>query len=145
MDLSNLATKEKSEKGSRLYFVAPDGRETTLFMDVLGQDSDVYLNRINQVVLENVSKKSTKKESDEEVFERGRRSQLDTLCLMIVGWGDHANTKKEDPREGKELDYFQWGDKQLACTDENKKFVFEQCPWMKEQVNKFMGDRANFL
>lgn len=147
MDLSKLATKEKSEKGARLYFVAPDGRETTIFMDVLGQDSKKYLNRINESVLESVNKRkdTDKKEVDMDDLLEGQEKQLETLTMMVVGWGDHEETKDKDPKKGKIKDTLTWGEEELKCSVKNILRVFEACPWMKEQVNAFMGKRANFL
>ncbi|MAO65047.1 MAG: hypothetical protein CL666_08605 [Balneola sp.] len=35
--------------------------------------------------------------------------------------------------------------KELECTPENVKMVYTKLPWIREQVEEFMADRANFM
>lgn len=39
----------------------------------------------------------------------------------------------------------EWEEESLECTYKNVKMALERLPWMREQLDAFMSDRANFL
>lgn len=151
-DLSKLDTKTLSEKGAKLYFIAPDGRETTFFMELLGPDSKLAINKVNEAVLEYVNTPKDKKEDtnapavkDMEELIANQEKYAETLFERIIGWGDHEDTEDKDPKKGKIIKTILWGEEKLKFSKENVLKVIDACPWMKEQINSFMGERANFL
>ena len=153
VDLRKLDTKTLSEKGARLYFVAPDGRETTFFMEVLGPDSKLAINKVNEAVLEYVN--NPKEDTEDKVVQdmdslvENQEKYLDTLFDRIIGWGDHEDLEDEDkdkdPKKGKIVETILWGEDKMKFSKANVLKVLDACPWMKEQINAFMGKRANFL
>lgn len=38
-----------------------------------------------------------------------------------------------------------WGGQPMECTSANVRQLFDSCPWIKEQVDEFVGDRGNFM
>jgi hypothetical protein len=151
MDLSKLDTKTISEKGAKLYFVAPNGRETTFFMEVLGPDSKLAINKVNEAVLEYVNNKKDSDEDEEKVIQdmesllENQEKYATSLFERVIGWGDHEETKSKDPKKGTIVNTILWGEDKLEFSKENVLKVLDACPWMKEQISSFMGKRANFL
>lgn len=146
LDLEALDVKKKSEEGSRLYFKHPNGtgEEMTCFMDVLGKDSSVFIDHQHEQLLKRANKKVTKKEVNEDDLERIEEEQIDLLTEMVVGLGDHEETKSKT-KKGKELDYIIFKGENLTYSKKNVKLLLTTFPWMREQVAVFIGDRANFL
>jgi len=61
-------------------------------------------------------------------LEYGMKLQHEKAVASVAGW-------KNIGYEGKEL----------KCTEENVRMIFEQAPWIEEQVKMFIIDRANFM
>lgn len=131
MDLSKLKTS-KSEQGAVLQVLHPSTEEAIKGMTItlLGQDSSVY-RKIQlgkqQAALNRMAK--GKKVADLNA-EKLAEDTLDDLVSLTLDW------------TGFELD-----GKKLECTPENVLKVYgdNELSWLKEQVNEFIGDRANFL
>lgn len=131
MDLSKLKTS-KSEQGAVLQILHPSTEEPIKGMTItlLGQDSSVY-RKIQlgkqQAALNRMAK--GKKVADLNA-EKLAEDTLDDLVSLTIDW------------TGFELD-----GKKLECTPENVLNVYSDVglSWLKEQVNEFIGDRANFL
>jgi len=139
IDLTTLDSKAKSEKGARLNFINPaDGSEMTTFMDVLGRDSATWTNMEREDLLKNVNKKTSKKKATEDDAIEIEQKITEKLAKMVTKFGEIDD-------KGKEVDYILFQGDKLKWSFENAVLVLETLPWMREQVNVFIGDRANFL
>lgn len=139
-DLTKLDIKKKSNAGARLYFNHPtnEDEKLDLFMDVLGRDSTKYKNlqKEKQLKLMN-SKIASKKQLTMDDLNEAEEDDIDLLSSVIVGVGDMD--------EGKEVDYITFNDKKLTKKKKDVIVLLDTFPFMKEQVTKFLWDRANFL
>lgn len=45
----------------------------------------------------------------------------------------------------KEWKHIVYNQKELPCTPENVKLIYTECPWIREQAEMFVNNRANFL
>jgi hypothetical protein len=127
-DLSKLDTGEAAEKGAVLEILHPT--ENTLLgikITLAGADSDLYRQTVNKSVNKRVQRMKPG-QSLPFTAEEQEESGLVLLATCTLAW------------EGVVLD-----GTELPCTKENAKTVYKRFHWIKEQVDAFIGDRANFL
>lgn len=129
MDLGQLDTVKASNSGAVMQVRHPttgaviDGVTVTL----LGIDSDAYREREAITAdkrLQKILKRSGNKLSTSEM----REDTLNMLVACTVGW------------EGVVLD-----GAPLPFNPANARKLYQRVPWLREQVEEFVGDRANFL
>lgn len=95
---------------------------------LLGKDSKVYqriLRDRQQAVLARMQKGRKGAQLDADKL---AEDSLDDLVKLTVDWEGIKDDKGE-----------------LECTPENVRRVYENVPHVREQVEEFIGDRANFL
>lgn len=136
MDLSQLSTKELSDQGVVMTVINPKtGEELSsngevVTLTLAGIDSDRY--RAHQRKLQNRRLKS---------LSRGRGAKLDLDA-------DDLDEESLDTLVACTLDWSGIGwesDKDLPCTPENVKMVYQKLPWLRDQVDFFIGSRENFI
>lgn len=141
LDLKSLDIKAKAEVGARLFFDHPveEGVKLDVFMDVLGRDSEKYktLQKENQLKRMN-AKITSKKAFTIEDLNDMEEDDIELLTSMVIGFGD-----KDE--KGEILEYVILEGKELKYSKKNVTKLLTTFPWMKEQVQKFLWDRANFL
>lgn len=140
LDLKNLDIKAKADKGARLYFMHPvnTGEQLDIFMDVLGRDSSIYKNLQKEKQLKIMNNKiANKKELTMEDLDSAEEDDIEMLASIVLGLGD-----KDD---GKEVDFILVDEKKLKFSKKNVVKILTQFPFIKEQLQKFVWDRANFL
>ena len=128
MDVFKLNTKQAANEGVEVAIFHPATRaDTGIVFKLAGIDSDVYQKasreaqrRRLQVLARGGQMKLTPEELEAE--------SLALLVSCVLGWDGVES-------EGAAL----------PCTAENVKKVFEACPWIKDQVDAAIGDRALFL
>jgi len=126
MDLSTLDVKAVAEEGATLEVRHPvtgnliDG----MSVKVLGTDSATYRNAV-KARIRRAANQRKKQDFDPD---KAERDALELLADLTVGW------------DGVELD-----GEPLKCTRENCIMVYGRFPWLREQVDEFVADRANFL
>lgn len=129
MDLSSLKPV-KADEGSVMDVVHPETEEVIEGMSItlLGQDSSVY-RKIQigkqQAALNRMAK--GKKALDLNA-EKLVEDTIDDLVKMTVGWEGFT-------LEGKEL----------KPTADNVRKVYTEWPWIREQAQEFVNNRANFF
>lgn len=129
MDLNQLKTA-KADEGVVMEVRHPETEEAIEGMTItlLGQDSAVY-RKISlakqQVALNRISK--GKKIADLDA-EKLAEDSVDDLVKMTVSW------------TGFSLD-----GKDLKPTADNFRMVYAEWPWIKEQAQEFVANRANFF
>jgi len=124
VDLSQFDTKKTSEEGVWVEIENPiDGEPLGIHFKILGSDSEVYNKQIRK--------------NKDKMMKQGMRNiksenleveEIELLVACTVDWDNIVDN----------------GEK-LECTKENVRYVYKNYPWIKDQVDDFIGDRSNFL
>ena len=102
------------------------GEPTSIKITVASMDSEKY-KQISMKV-QNEQLKYAMKNRGKTTAERIASNSLEILVGATVAWEGLAE-----------------GDKPLPCTPENVRRVYTDLPFIKEQVDEFLGDRRNFI
>lgn len=136
MALAELSTKTTAEQGAEITICHP---KTNLPLDititVCGSDSETF---------RKISRKQLNRRLEQSNKARGRQVQmtaeeleaeaLDVLVACTKSWATGSRPEIE-------LEPGEW----LPCTPENVRKVYEELPWLREQIDQAIGDRSNFL
>ncbi|MBC7963803.1 MAG: hypothetical protein H7Y05_12765 [Steroidobacteraceae bacterium] len=136
MSLAALSPKASAEAGVEVEILHPKTNlSLNTFVTVYGSDSDVC---------KKVQRKQLNRRMERQNRSRNNKGgltaeELETEALEVLT----ACTKswRTGDRHELEMNDGEW----LACTPENVRRVFEELPWLKEQVDQEIGDRSNFL
>lgn len=124
MDLSILDTRKAADAGAVLELVHPTTHKPLdIFITLAGVDSQVWKDAQRRQSNNRLKKKSFRL-SAEELEAEG----VDMLAACTLDWENMI-------LDGQELE----------CSRENAARVYSRFSWLKEQVDEFIGDRANFL
>lgn len=140
MDFANLDTVEGSNKGFELRLFNPTTlKDLDIWITVLGRDSDEYRNLSNAHQQKRISKMSRAGSvratfSTPEEFDR---EAVELLAAVTKSW--------RQVEDGKERDTLTVKKEELVCGKENAARLYKEYPWVKEQVDAAVLDRANFL
>jgi len=136
MALAELSPKAAAEAGVAVSIRHP---KTNLPLDititVCGTDSETFKN-IQRKQL-NRRMERAQRSRNNKVNVTAEESEAEGLDLLV------ACTKAWATGERPEIEFN--ADEWLPCTPENVRRIYEELPWMKEQVDQEIGDRANFL
>lgn len=129
MDLNSLKPV-KADKGATLAIVHPETEEPIEGMTItlLGQDSAVYRKiqlAKQQAILNRMAKGKKMVDLDAEKL---AEDTIDDLVKLTVKWTG-----------------FEMGGEDLPCTPENCRMVYSDWPWIREQAQEFVANRANFF
>lgn len=127
MDLKRLDTVSASNEGAELAIYAPDGEKTDIVIRLAGVDSDVYRKasrKQRDKRLQNLQKRGKQKLTSAELDEEG----IALLAACTLGWENLEENGQP-----------------LECTRENAERLYHDYPDVRQQVDAFIGDRANFL
>jgi len=116
MKLNDLYTVENHEDGAELQIKDENGKKTPLWLTVKGTDSLTYRNELKKQKTAYVEASRNDKTLDTDNF------VIDTLVASTSGW------RGTDEEFSKEL-----------CRE-----LYENAPFVKEQVDDFMTERKNF-
>jgi len=123
MDLSNFDTVKGSDEGAVMYVRHPVTNEKTdAWIKLAGPDSKIAKQRRAEI-----RRRFRNDKSGELDFDALEEEAMQTRISVTLDWG------------GIELDG------KLAFNKTNVKKVYQQFPWLVEQVDKFQGDRVNFM
>jgi hypothetical protein len=124
-DLSQLDTAKASDEGAELELRHPKTGEVLggPVIILAGPDSEIV--RGAQRKLTNKRLKGRRTKVDAEMIED---EQLEVLALSTLGWRDIACDGAV-----------------LPCSKENAKMLYGRFPWIREQVDEFVGERGNFI
>lgn len=119
-----------ADDGAVLNIVHPETEEVIEGMTItlLGQDSKVYRKlqmSKQQAALNRMAKGKKAIDLDAEKLSE---DSIDDLVKLTTAWNGFA-------LDGKELEF----------TPENIRMVYTDWAWIKEQVQEFVGNRANFF
>lgn len=129
MELTTLKT-ELADTGAILYVEHPSSGEVIpdMWVQVLGTDSKAAADqqkRRNRAALKRLERGKKAAAFDLDDIEE---QTLDDIAALTVGWGG-----------------FEEGGEPVECTPANVKRVYTDYPWLREQVQAFHNDRANFF
>jgi hypothetical protein len=119
-----------ADDGAVLNIVHPETEEVIdgMTITLLGQDSKLY-RKIQlgkqQAALNRMAKGKKAIDLDAEKLSE---DSIDDLVKLTTAWSGFV-------LDGKDLD----------CTPENVRKVYTEWSWIKEQVQEFVGNRANFF
>ena len=147
MALANRSPKQAADSGVEITLIDP---VTDLPLNeritVYGLDSKVCKD-IQHRQTNNRLEKQAQKGNRKKPITTAEAMEADGLDLLVgctKSWRtivkDEAGKETGD-RPEIELGEGEW----LPCTPENARRVYEEVPWIKEQVDSAIGDRSNFL
>lgn len=131
MDLAKLDTVKGAEEGAAMEVLNPadgtvlrddNGEPITIWL--LGSDSEKVRKRQRLEINKRLKRGNRSRMTAEELEEDG----LNLLAFCTVSW------------KGIVLD-----GEAPVCSAEAARKVYDRLPWLREQVDAFVGDRANFL
>ena len=131
MDLATLDSVKAANEGAAMEVLHPtsnvplkDDQDNPITITLIGQDSDKVKKRQRLEMNKRLKAGRRSTMTAEELEEQG----LELLAFCTVSWN------------GIKLD-----GQLLDCTADNAMKVYKRVPWLREQVDSFVGDRANFL
>ena len=139
MDISKLDVVKQANEGFELQLQDPETNANLgIFITVLGHDSEEYTklqgrqNKRRTARMFNAGRFKPGAISDEEI----KQDTIELLAACTKAWRD----------EGEKLSAaIKVGGAEMECTHENVVQVYTAYPWIKEQVDAAVGDRANFI
>jgi len=124
MDLAKLDTLSPANEGVWMELEHPvTGEPLGIKIKVAGVDSDYYRKEMRRQQNKRL-KKGIRTISAEEL----ENEVIELLVACTLDW------------EGIEYE-----GKVLECNKENARMIYKKFPWIREQVDNFINDRANFL
>ena len=127
MDVSKVKFAENSDKGAVLTVLDPTTDvPTDLKITLAGTDSAIYRNWVKNSINRKLGMKKNKKFS----YEESEHSGVELLAALTLGW------------EGLEFE-----GKPVKFTTEQAYDLYADpnMKWLREQVDEFVADRANFF
>lgn len=134
MDLSKINLEKMAEQGADMELMHPVDNEVMLqdnkspiTIKLVGTDSKAYRNKNRDFQRKRIAKmtKSRTKTIDYTVSDE---DACELLAECTIGWSGIVV-------EGKPLEF----------SKENAEILYMQFNWIREQVDAFIGDRANFF
>jgi hypothetical protein len=134
MDLAKLDTVQAANEGFEVRLYNPHTNEDLdIFITVLGRDSDAYrslFNKHQRRRVERMTKGGRVGSVSPEAFEQ---DAIELLAVCTKSW--RTGDKPVLLINGEEM----------QCSRDNAVHVYKKYPWIKEQVDDAVSDRANFL
>ena len=131
IDLSTIDTIKKSNEGFDVRIYHPGTNEDLdIIIRVLGKDSDEY---------QKVSRAHSKKRMA-KLSKSGFRSNTSIPLEEVEQDGLLLLAACTKSWSGVVID-----GTELICSADNALMVYERFPWIKEQIDSAIGDRANFI
>jgi len=131
MDLTNLDVVSLANEGSKLELCHPTTGEILtdddlppkpFYVQLLGSDSDAYRNVLKRRAEKSFNNKDKKIDIDDA---QRKGAQLLAKCTVDC--------------------YMLENGKVIDCNRDEMTRLYLRYPWMREQVEEFMGDRSNFI
>jgi len=135
IDLLTLDIVAKSDEGSEIELLHPVSKEPLeMFITVAGFDSKIATKFTRKLQNKRLAQMKKKKDLSFDLSQDDLDDgSLNLLAECTLGW-----------RSSEGADFLLDG-KPLAFSKENAKKLYQRFPWIKEQVDAWVGDRANFL
>ena len=134
-DFASIDTKKLSESGVPLSLLKLDGKPLTdkdgnaVTVTLLGPDSAKYRALTRENIRRRLEKRALGSVASEVDVDEVERETLEILAVCTVAW-QGVNTPQGES---------------IPCTPENARKLYEAYPVIREQVDGFIGNRANFI
>lgn len=126
VDLNELDTSLGAEQGYELELVAPNGRPLPGRIKVRGFDSATYQENLDAQQRRVLERTAMRRQA---TLEDIRDEAIEHSAALVIGWTVPFNL------DGEPLEY----------SAANAKILLKRFPWIREQVERAAGVRANFL
>lgn len=135
MDLATLEPTDDSvpfqlrhpTTNSPLFAQTDDGKDDPskpITINIIGKDSDVFRSRLRAITNRRLNAGKKLKITAEEIEQEG----VDTIAACITGWQNVMLDKAPFPYSAS-----------------NAAQLLRRLPWLQEQLDEAIGDRANFM
>jgi hypothetical protein len=139
-DLAELDSVAASDAGVEMQLYHPKTQsDLGIFITLLGRDSKDY-RRVQSAQ----NRKRTERMTKGGVFkpavvtsEEIEQNTIELLSACTKAWRSVAGEESTDT--------ISIGGQAFTCTTENAAMLYTKYPWIKEQVDAFVSDRANFM
>lgn len=148
-DVSALGTTQDAEQPVWFEIVSNrDGSPTGVQFQVVGRDSEQY-RRLNRRFLNKRFDDMSRTRKMKLTAEQTEAEGLELLGACVLGFRSRLYKRVDGVLVALEPEQFESviniGGNKLTFTKENLKLVFKTVPEMREQLEDFLADRANFL
>ena len=116
MKLSNLYTTDLHADGAECEILDGEDKRTGLFITVMGVDSQVFRDHAKRQQKAYIEALRSKKDFDDEDM------SIDGMVAATIGW--RGTSEEFSPELCREL--------------------YTKAPYVKDQIDRFIADRANF-
>lgn len=124
MDLSKIDLEAAASSGATLTLHHPvTDEELPVKIHVMGSDSKRFRQAIDRV-----HRARGKRRNKEQTLAGAEREAAELLAAVTTGW-----------------DGVEWEGKELPFNTENAVMLYMARPWIREQVDLFVGDAGNFF
>lgn len=120
-DLSSL--EQEKLDADWMEVESPIGEPLGIHLYLASQDSEEYKKKLRQQQDKHLKKKKMKMSAEE-----ADNDNRELLVACVLKWQGVAYSGEE-----------------LECNAENVRWVLKNFPFIEEQANEFVGDRANFF
>jgi hypothetical protein len=122
MDIKDLDTRSKAEAGAEMQVFNPlTGKMSDFHITIKGIDSDEYRSQSANLREQLMTSKMLKQDFDREACE------IETFVAITIGWRG-----LED------------GGKEVKFTEKRCRQLYKSAPYVRDQLDRFIANRANF-
>lgn len=129
-EFSNYNPQQCAEAGGELIVVDPLGRETDWKINLMGADSDSYMETFRKIQRRQGKEleraKKYRVQSPEQMLEDG----IELLVAVTTGWNDKVSLAAGQT---------------FPFSKDNARRLYRERPDIREQADAYITDRANFL
>ena len=123
-DLATLDTAKVAEEGAELRVAHPTtGEDLGITITLIGTDSKTFRD-----ISKSRATASLKKKTREIDLDQNESDAVDLLAKCTKGWSGVTENGKE-----------------VAFSFDNAVQLYTKYLWLREQIDRFMADRSNFL
>lgn len=130
MKLSDLKLSELADAGAKMIVTHPvtdepllDDDGEKMWIRLVGQDSKQFRQASARIANREIKKRKTSR-----TVEKSEQNAIELLVACTIDW--HIQVDDDEPTK---------------FSTEMAEIVYEEHNWLREQVDFFVGDRANFL
>lgn len=149
IDLNDIDTVKGSNEGFDVSIYHPGtNADIGIIITVLGKDSDAFQEKSRQQNKKRMAKLTKGGFRAQNLTPAPEEIEADGIALLAActkGWKTLAVKDKEGNIVEPIKDTILIGGKELPFTEENAINLYGRFPWIKEQVDVAIGDRANFI
>lgn len=150
VDLDSLNTTTASDEGAEFELLHPvNEKPLGIFITVLGKHSQIFREHIKDTVNERIRRSAMAERTGKTVppptAEETERRAVELLVLCTLGWRFEARDAKTGKLSGKSVSTITHKGQELPFTVQNASNVYSEIIWLREQVDRAVGDLELFI